>query len=99
MKKDSTSIKIYTTLALAFILLYIGMSHMLGNIRLPLPDIIHYDTSLSFCAHPISSCDSDSPSGTSFLYRGFTALFHKAPNMDTLVAVGTGAPICIPCIL
>lgn len=27
--------------------------------------------------------------------RGFTALFHKAPNMDTLVAVGTGAPICI----
>ena len=92
VKKDSTSIKIYTTLALAFILLYIGMSHMLGNIRLPLPDIIHYDTHpFHFALIQFLLATVILLLGRHFFTRGFTALFHKAPNMDTLVAVGTGS--------
>ena len=93
VKKDSTSIKIYTTLALAFILLYIGMSHMLGNIRLPLPDIIHYDTHpFHFALIQFLLATVILLLGRHFFTRGFTALFHKAPNMDTLVAVGVARP-------
>ena len=80
--------------------MYIGMSHMLGNIRLPLPDIIHYDTHpFHFALIQFLLATVILLLGRHFFTRGFTALFHKAPNMDTLVAVGTGSAICIPCIL
>ena len=101
VKKDSTSIKIYTTLALAFILLYIGMSHMLGNIRLPLPDIIHYDTHpFHFALIQFLLATSDSPSGTSFLYQRVYSIIPQGAQYG--YAGGgwyQGAPICIPCIL
>ncbi|MCR0179007.1 heavy metal translocating P-type ATPase, partial [[Clostridium] innocuum] len=92
VKKDYEAVKIYTTLVLAFVLLYIGMSHMLGNIRLPLPDIIHYDTHpFNFAFIQFLLATVILILGRHFFTRGFTALFHKAPNMDTLVAVGTGS--------
>lgn len=84
--------RIYVTLTLAAILLYIGMSHMLGNIKLPLPNIIHYDTNpfnfafIQWILATIILC-----MGYTFFTRGMKALFHRAPNMDTLVAVGTGS--------
>lgn len=92
VKKDYERVKIYTTLVLAFVLLYIGMSHMLGNIRLPLPDIIHYDTHpFNFAFIQFVLATLILLLGRHFFTRGFQALFHKAPNMDTLVAVGTGS--------
>lgn len=92
VKKDYDSVKIYTTLVLAFVLLYIGMSHMLGNIKLPLPDIIHYDTHpFNFAFIQFILATLILILGRHFFTRGFKALFHKAPNMDTLVAVGTGS--------
>ena len=91
-KKDYEAVKIYTTLVLAFILLYIGMSHMLGNIRLPLPDLIHYDTHpFNFAFIQFILATAILILGRHFFTRGGKALFHKAPNMDTLVAVGTGS--------
>lgn len=84
--------RIYGTLFLAAILLYIGMSHMLGTIELPLPNIIHYRT------HPFNFAFIQWILATiilllghQFFTRGIKALLHKAPNMDTLVAVGTGS--------
>lgn len=91
-KKDYENIKIYTTLVLAFILLYIGMSHMLGNIKLPLPAIIHYDINpFNFAFIQFILATLILILGRHFFIRGMKALWHKAPNMDTLVAVGTGS--------
>lgn len=90
--KKETHYKIYFTLVVAFVLLYIGMSHMLGNIELPLPNIIHYN------AHPFNFAFIQFilatiilSVGYKFFTNGIKALFHKAPNMDTLVAIGTGS--------
>lgn len=90
--KDYENVRIYTTLVLAAVLLYIGMSHMLGNIKLPLPDIIHYDTNpLNFALIQFVLATVILILGFHFFTRGIKALVHKAPNMDTLVAVGTGS--------
>lgn len=91
-KKDYENVKIYTTLGLAFILLYIGMSHMLGNVKLPLPAIIHYETNpFNFAFIQFILATLILILGRHFFVRGMKALWHKAPNMDTLVAVGTGS--------
>lgn len=83
---------IYITLALALVLLYIGMSHMLGEITLPLPDIIHYDTHpFYFALIQFVLATLILILGRHFFTRGFKALAHGAANMDTLVAVGTGS--------
>ncbi len=88
-KRDT---KIYVTLLLAFVLLYIGMSHMLGNITLPLPAIIHYETNpMNFAFIQFVLASVILMLGFSFFTRGIKALFHGAPNMDTLVAIGTGS--------
>lgn len=91
-KKDYENVKIYTTLGLAFILLYIGMSHMLGNVKLPLPAIIHYEINpFNFAFIQFILATLILILGRHFFVRGMKALWHKAPNMDTLVAVGTGS--------
>lgn len=91
-KKDRDSLRIYITLLLAAILLYIGMSHMLGGFELPLPDIIYYQTHpFNFAFIQFILATAILILGNHFFTRGIKALFHKAPNMDTLVAVGTGS--------
>lgn len=92
VKKDHENLRVYTTLVLALVLLYIGMSHMLGNIKLPLPTIIHYETNpLNFALIQFVLATLILILGFHFFTRGIKALMHKAPNMDTLVAVGTGS--------
>lgn len=92
IKKDHASLRIYITLALAAVLLYIGMSHMLGSIELPLPDVIHYRTHpFNFAFIQFVLATIILILGSHFFTRGIKALVHKAPNMDTLVAVGTGS--------
>ena len=92
IEKEKHNYQIYITLILAMILLYIGMSHMLGNITLPLPDFIHYDTHpFSFAFIQFVLATAILVLGRRFFTRGMKALFHGAANMDTLVAVGTGS--------
>lgn len=92
VKKDHEKLRIYATLILASILLYIGMSHMLGNISFPLPDVIHYNTHpFNFAFIQFLLASSILMLGHHFFTRGCKAFIHKAPNMDTLVAVGTGS--------
>ena len=76
-------------LILGAILLYIGMSHMLP-IRLPLPELIHYEIHPFYFA--LIQCLLTTLLmilGKDFYLRGIPALFHRVPNMDTLVSVGT----------
>lgn len=91
-KVEKKPYRIYVTLLLSLILLYIGMSHMLGNIKLPLPDIIHYDTNpLNFALIQFLLASVILLIGKNFFTHGMKSLFHGSPNMDTLVAIGTGS--------
>ena len=91
-KRSYEKLHVYGTLVLAFFLLYIGMSHMLGSIELPLPNIISYKTHpFNFAGIQFVLATIILISGHHFFTRGIKALLHKAPNMDTLVAIGTGS--------
>lgn len=80
-----------TILAIVFAipLFYISMGHMVG---LPLPNAISPDYNPSLFALlqlilviPIMIC------GSKFYTNGIKSAIHLSPNMDTLVAIGTGA--------
>jgi len=91
-KKDYENVHIYGTLIIAFLLLYIGMSHMLGSFELPLPNIISYKTNpFNFAFIQFVLATIIAISGWKFYYRGIRSLLHGAANMDTLVAIGTGS--------
>lgn len=91
-KKDRSAQKIYGTLAIGLVLLYIGMSHMLGNVKLPLPEIIHYERNpFNFALIQFVLATIILGVGHKFFTHGMKSLFHGSPNMDTLVAIGTGS--------
>lgn len=77
------------SLGLLVPLMYVSMGHMMG---LPLPHIFHengviFALTQFFIALPIVLLNKR------FFRGGFKALFHGAPNMDTLIAVGSGAAL------
>ena len=79
-------------LALAVPLLYVAMGHMLG---LPLPRALAPDH------HPLAFATAQALLvapivflGRRFYTSGLPALYRRVPNMDSLIAVGTGAAIC-----
>lgn len=84
MKKN-----LFLSLGLAAVLFYISMGEMVG---LPLPlflEPLHHPFNFAFVQFclvlPIMFL------GRNFYLIGLPALFRKAPNMDSLIAVGTGA--------
>lgn len=86
--------EVIVALVLAFIVMYIAMSTMLGQFSLPLPEIIHPDVNpQNFAVTQILFSIGVVYLGRNFYTRGIKNLFRKAPNMDSLVAVGTGAAI------
>ena len=79
--------------AFSVVLLYVSMGQMLpfGLPALPLPDIFSMHTHpVNFAilqlilAVPVLYC------GRNFFLGGFKSLFHGNPNMDSLVAIGSG---------
>jgi len=81
--------RLLVMLFFAVILLYVSMGEMIG---LPLPPVLVPQDHpflfgfLQFClVLPIVYY------GRNFYLNGFPALFRRAPNMDSLIAVGTGA--------
>ncbi len=80
-----------SSICLLIPLMYIAMGHMLG---LPLPSIFH---EVRFA--PISALTQLLITlvivyiNRNFFKKGFSALFHRAPNMDSLVSVGSGAAL------
>ena len=72
--------------------LYVAMSHMFPVLRLPIPGFMDpHHAPVTFgvvqlvLTLPVIAC------GYTFYTRGIKSLFHAAPNMDTLVAIGTGS--------
>lgn len=75
--------------AFALPLLVLSMGHMLG---LHLPAFLHPDTSpATFALVQLALTLPVLVAGRGFYMRGIPALLRRAPSMDTLVAVGTGA--------
>ncbi len=72
--------------------LYIAMSHMFPGIGLPLPGFMdHHRFPLVFAMVQFILTVPIVTAGSRFYARGFKTLLKGAPNMDTLVAVGTGS--------
>lgn len=70
-------------------LLIVAMGHMLG---MPLPEMIHpMEYPLNFAILQIVLVIPSVAVGYKFYTVGFKTLFKGSPNMDSLIAIGTGA--------
>ncbi|GAB1431569.1 heavy metal translocating P-type ATPase [Spirochaetota bacterium] len=84
-------INLVTALAASIPLLYISMGHMVG---LPLPLFLDpHHNALGFALSQAFFVLPALWAGRRFYFNGFKALMHKAPNMDSLVMIGTGSAI------
>ncbi len=86
---DSMKNSLLVSLGFAALLFYVAMGEMLG---FPLPEAVHPSSRpfafgfVQFClVLPIMYL------GRQFYLNGIPALLRKSPNMDSLIAVGTGA--------
>ncbi len=76
-------------IVLTVILLYVSMGQMF-KYRLPVPDIVNMDKSpTNFALTQLLLAIPILYFGRRFFVNGFKALFHKNPNMDSLVAIGS----------
>lgn len=72
-------------------LLYISMGHMIGA---PLPMFLHPDHApLTFALVQLFLTIPVVISGRRFYSVGFKTLIKRSPNMDSLIAIGTGAAV------
>ncbi len=70
-------------------LFYISMGHMMGW---PLPSFFHgAENSMVFALTLFILASIVSFINRKFFINGFKSLFHGAPNMDSLIAIGSGA--------
>jgi Cu+-exporting ATPase len=83
--------KFAVSAAFSIPLLYISMGHMLG---LPLPAALHpMDHPLAFALVQLALVVPAVAAGYRFYVAGVRSLLHGAPNMDSLIAMGTSASI------
>ena len=84
--------KLMLAISFAVPLLYISMGHMIPGIKLPVPGLIDHEQSpLGFALAQLMLTVPIIIAGGDFFTHGFRALFKKNPNMDSLVAIGTGS--------
>ncbi len=78
-------------LSVSLPLLYLSMGHMLG---LPLPAVLHpMHYPLNFALTQLALTIPAIIAGFRFYTVGFKTMLKAAPNMDTLIAIGTSAAI------
>lgn len=72
--------------------LYIAMSHMFPGLGIPIPYFMgSHDFPLVFALVQLFLTVPVVIAGSRFYTKGFKTLFKGAPNMDTLIAIGTGS--------
>lgn len=72
-------------------LMYVAMGHMAG---LPQPSFLSGDVNaVSFALTQLLLCVPVLYINRAYFERGFRSLLHGAPNMDTLISVGSGASL------
>lgn len=77
-----------TSIILLIPLMYVSMGHAMWN--LPLPEIVG-DNCIAIGLIQLILSASIMIINQKFFVNGFRGLIHRAPNMDTLVALGSGA--------
>jgi P-type Cu+ transporter len=86
--------KFITAVSTAVPLLYLAMGHMIPGVRLPLPfflDPMQYP--LVYALAQILLVIPAIAAGNRFYVVGVKAILHRAPNMDSLIAIGTSAAV------
>ncbi len=94
-KKATTNtawaVRLGVSFAFLLPLMYLSMGHMLG---LPLPSFLSgHENAVPFALTQFLFCLPIVYVNRSYFQKGFSALFHRAPNMDSLVAVATTATL------
>ncbi len=86
--------KFVTAVAASIPLLYLSLGHMIPGLRVPIPGF------LDPMAHPLAFALAQVIlvipaliAGRRFYTGGVKALLHLAPNMDSLIAIGTAAAV------
>ena len=89
LRLDAQKRELIPAFAFALPVLYLSMGHMVG---LPLPPFLHpeHSPAVFACAQLLLTLPV-LLAGRGFYLRGIPALLRRAPNMDSLVAIGTGA--------
>lgn len=91
LQKDNMKFRFITSLVFLIPLFYISMGHMMG---LPLPEFMHGNAnSVTFAFTQFLLCLPVVYVNRNYFINGYKSLFHLAPNMDTLIAVGSSAAI------
>lgn len=72
-------------------LMYVSMGHMVG---LPLPGFLHGQVNaVAFAMTQFLLCLPVAFVNRAYYTKGFSTLMHGAPNMDTLIAIGSSASL------
>lgn len=93
VEKNIESMKKRTIWSFIFLipLMYVAMGHMAG---LPQPSFLKGDANaVSFALTQLLLCIPVLYINRAYFERGFRSLIHGAPNMDTLISVGSGASL------
>jgi len=94
-KNDNELNAMFRRMILSFVLLiplmYVAMGHMIG---LPLPGFLSgAQNAVSFAFAQFLLCLPIIAINQHYYKRGFKALLHHAPNMDTLITIGSSASL------
>lgn len=83
--------RFFMSLGFMIVLFYISMGHMIG---LPLPSFMHgTQNAITFAFTQFLLCLPIVIINRSYFINGYKSMFHGAPNMDTLIAVGASASL------
>ena len=86
--------KFIVAAAVAVPLLYLAMGHMIPALKLPLPWFLDpMQHPLAFALTQVFLVIPAIAAGNRFYRVGGKALWHLAPNMDSLIAIGTAAAV------
>lgn len=88
---DRKEMRVRLAVSIAFLipLMYVSMGHMMG-LKQPaflsgMENAVSYSLTQLLLVLPVMYVNRK------FYHNGFRALFHRAPNMDSLIAIGSGA--------
>lgn len=91
IKRQREKRRLMITIAIAVPLLYVSMGHMIP-VTLPMPAILDmHENPLLFAAFQLVLTSVILWNGRKFYIIGFKTLLKGNPNMDSLVAIGTGS--------
>ena len=86
--------RLVSSLGFLLVLMYISMGH--GMWGWPLPRLLE-DSSLAFALSQLLLTAAVMVINQKFFISGFKGLIHRAPNMDSLVALGSAAAFVYSC--